>query len=113
MFWGDEPVPLDVLLDHIYRAVERKSKMVGSADWYTLDENILVLTLFGPVDCLLDNWFSDKSLVRDFADYQFSEIWIADYSIVEVYGTVQLYGLCPVAYWGMHPHRKAGKKPYG
>lgn len=113
VFWGDEPVPLDTLFDHVYAAVERKSQMVGSADWNTLDENILVLTMFDPVDPPLESWFSDESLVYEFVSYKFSEVWIADYSIVEAYGTVQLYGLYPVVYWGVHLHRKSGNKPYG
>lgn len=113
VFWGQNSIALDTLLEQIYDAVGRKSRSVLSPDWKTPDANILVLCLVSAVSPSLESWFSDDSLAHDFAGYAFSEIWIADHSTVEAYSTPALYGLFPAEYWGAHPHSKTGEKPYG
>ena len=42
----------------------------------------------------------------------FSEVWIADHTETEEYGTVELFGLFPEKYWGFHSRPWAGK-PFG
>jgi hypothetical protein len=74
-------------------------------------------------DCMLVLQLEDGSLhhVRhaldglesDFKDHGFSEIWIADYSGLDAYGNVELYGLYPAKYWGFHERPNHDSKPYG
>lgn len=52
-------------------------------------------------------------LEDDFADHGFSEIWVADYSAMDAYRNVQIYGLFPVDFWGFYERLNGDTKPYG
>ncbi|MCG6538254.1 MAG: hypothetical protein L7F78_26940, partial [Syntrophales bacterium LBB04] len=52
-------------------------------------------------------------LQDDFTSHGFSEIWIADYSGLEPYGNIELYGLFPMKWWGYHERPWPDRKPYG
>jgi hypothetical protein len=49
----------------------------------------------------------------DFAGYGFVEIWIADYTGIEAYRDIELFGLAPVRWWGYHQRQNPYRKPYG
>jgi hypothetical protein len=52
-------------------------------------------------------------LQEDFVNHGFAEVWIADYSGLEAFGYIELYGLFPKEYWGFHPRANPDRKPYG
>lgn len=96
-------------LNFVYEAVAKKAEKI--ANWSTKDI-ILVLQL---TDCQLSalrNVFDD-SLKKDFESYGFSEIWIADYTALDAYGDIELFGLYPSKWWGYHQRRNPQRKPYG
>jgi len=82
-------------------------------DWYSkkVGDNILVLQLVdGSLNQLLGA-FDD--LQDDFASHGFFEIWLADYSGLEAYGDIELFGLFPRQWWGHHSKPWPDRKPYG
>ena len=56
--------------------------------------------------------FLDVQIIREINKTGFYEIWIGDYSILKAYGTIQLYGIKPKKWQGLHDHLNSGKKPY-
>ena len=67
---------------------------------------ILVLQLTEPpvadvVRCLDDEFFGLGMVARG----PFHEIWAADYASLEASGTVQLFGITPAKFRGLHPNR--------
>jgi hypothetical protein len=65
------------------------------------------------MDCPLSDLhrYLDRSSPQDYADLGFVEIWVADYSELEAYGTIELFGLYPPEFWGYHELDRG--KPYG
>lgn len=93
--------------------IRRKEK--ARADRYTekVAENILVLQLMdGSLD-QLDGGL--KGLEDDFISHGFSEVWIADYSGLEAYGDIELFGLFPPQWWRRHTRQWSNRtpKPFG
>ncbi len=73
--------------------------------------SILVLQL---MDRELDGFVSFlDGLESDFEDQGFAEIWLADYSGLEAYGDIELFGLFPRDTWGYHQRPWPDRKPYG
>lgn len=99
-------------LDAIYEALFDKE--AKRADHYRrfAGGTILVLQLCG---CSLDNLapLVTEDLQADYQDNGFVEVWLADYTRVEPYGDVKLFGLKPGDMWGRHEPPHAGAKPYG
>jgi hypothetical protein len=85
-----------------------RSKHYG--EW--ADKTILVLGLF---DCSF--WslrpFLAKDIQEDFASPGFIEVWLADYTGVEAYRDIELFGLFPAQWWGYHQRENPYRKPYG
>jgi len=74
-------------------------------------DNILVLQLVdGGLDQLRGVF---DGCQNDFASHGFSEIWLADYSGLEAYGDIELFGLFPQQWWGHHSRPLPDRKPYG
>lgn len=96
-------------LNFVYEAVAKKAEKI--TNWPTKDI-ILVLQL---MDCQLSALRNvlDASLKKDFESYGFSEIWIADYTALDAYGDIELFGLYPSRWWGYHQRRNPQRKPYG
>lgn len=98
-------------LDFIYKAVAKKAEKMANDNWSTNDI-MLVLQL---VDCQLSDLKNilDADLQKDFESYSFSEIWIADYTGLDAYGDIELFGLYPSKWWGYHQRQNPQRKPYG
>jgi len=96
-------------LDFIYKHVESKTKKMIKGDW---TETILVLQLMdSPLSEI--GTILDKGLQDDFATSGFTEIWLADYTGLDAYGDIELFGLYPPKWWGFHPRKNLNRKPYG
>jgi len=97
----------------IQEAIVKKSQKMQKGLWRLAENTMLVLQV---MDCPLSDTVLhfDKSLQSEMAASGFSEIWVADYSIIEAFNDVDLFGIHPSKYWGIHrgprPH---GHKPYG
>lgn len=96
-------------LDFVYEAIAKKAEKM--ANW-PVNDIILVLQL---TDCQLPALRNvlDVALKKDFESYGFSEIWIADYTGLDAYGDVELFGLYPSKWWGYHQRQNPQRKPYG
>jgi len=57
--------------------------------------------------------FLTPDLQPDFDQYGFTEIWLADYTTVDPFGGVELFGLKPRKWWGYHEREDFPSKPYG
>ncbi|MEW5897426.1 MAG: hypothetical protein AB1668_07055 [Nanoarchaeota archaeon] len=96
-------------LDFVYKLVALKTKKKNKGNWI---ETILVLQLMdsalSEIKILLD-----KSLQGDFSGSGFFEIWLADYTGLDSYGKIELFGLYPKKWWGYHRRNNLHYKPYG
>jgi hypothetical protein len=54
-----------------------------------------------------------EGIENDFNNHGFEEVWLADFSGLEAYGNIELFGLFPSEYWGHHIRPNAYTKPYG
>ena len=116
-FWarvlsGDEfadPVETAIYLQEL---IYRKDVKRSGSGWTLPDRTMLILQL---MDSLFDQVISflDKQVIRELNETGFFEIWLADYTILEAFGTIQLYGIKPERWQGLHDHSKRGNKPYG
>ena len=79
----------------------RKDKKRASAGWQYQKSTILVVQLIGSDGEDLAEYLEDQ-LMDEMADTGFREIWIADYSPMEPHGTVQLIGVKPKRWHGVH-----------
>jgi hypothetical protein len=98
-----------LLVQEIAFAKERKR---ASAGWQYAESTILVIQLIGSDGEEMAEYLDDQ-LMDEMAETGFREIWIADHSQMDPYGTVQLIGVKPRRWRGPHPHRYSEMKPYG
>ncbi len=98
-----------ILVQEVVYAKECKRASPG---WQYPDRTMLVVQLVGS-DGEETAEYLDESLMDEMSETGFREIWIADYSQIEPYDTVQLTGIKPKRWRGVHPHRFYGTKPYG
>ncbi|MBI3292667.1 MAG: hypothetical protein HYZ73_07675 [Elusimicrobia bacterium] len=101
------------LSDALYESASRKSEKMRNGTWAHSDNTILVLQL---MDCPLTKaaTFLEQVPREDFASFGMKEIWVADYTMVESYSAVDLFGFYPSVWFGFHPGpRPHGEKPYG
>jgi hypothetical protein len=92
--------------------VYRKDAKRASPEWTLPDRAMLVLQLMDyPIDEVAASL--DQEVLREMCKTEFLEIWLADDTILDAYSTVQLFGIKPTEWQGLHPHSRAGTKPYG
>jgi len=83
-----------------------------SAGWSYPDRTILVVQLMDAT--LLDMaLFLNEDRMKEVSTTGFLEVWVADYTLLEAFRTVQLFGVKPRRWRGVHPHRFRDRKPYG
>lgn len=92
-------------------SIWRKAQKLTEADWQLPQSSILVLSIPDSPLSVIANRF-DLSLCHEFAKTGFSEIWLADHSGMEAFGSIELFGLVPEKWWGYH-RRHCGMKPFG
>lgn len=98
-------------LEMLYNMIEKKERKRSQPDWDMPDNTILVLQF---VDCPIASLhLLDDSLKHGFQSYGFDEIWTADYTCEEAYGTIDLFCLYPSEWWGYYERKGYGWKPYG
>jgi hypothetical protein len=96
----------------VQETVYLKEGKRASVGWRYPKSAILVIQLIGS-DGEEMAQFLDDQLMDEMAATGFHEIWIADYSPMAPYRTVQLVGVKPKRWRGAHQHRFFGTKPYG
>lgn len=97
--------------DNIYFTAERKGQKLKVGNWQHPDNTILILQVMdcplSDLHCYLEYGYSPE----DYANIGFSEIWVADYSEIDVYSVIELFCLYPERWWGYHKRWRG--KPYG
>jgi hypothetical protein len=96
----------------VQETLYRKDKKRASPGWQFPKSTILVIQLIGSDGEEMAEYLDDQ-LMDEMAGTGFREIWISDHSPMEPYGTVQLIGVKPKRWRGVHRHRFYGTKPYG
>ncbi len=99
-------------LDYIFETVGRKADKRSQGGELYPKNTILVLQVDGCPMSELTTWISDD-LQPDFSSYGFAEIWVADYTGIEAFGDIELFGLHPLEWWGYHQRQNPHRKPYG
>ena len=96
----------------LQEAVYQKEEKRSCGHWYLPDSTILVLQLMdAPIEDVAP--YLDVQIIDEISGTGFFEIWVADYTVHEAYGTVQLFGIKPRQWRGLHEHAWSGTKPYG
>ena len=98
-------------MERIFQLLEDKDKKRSKNYGNWADKTILVLQLRDCSLCSLRLFLDD--IREDFSGYGFVEIWLADYTEIEAYGDVELFGLIPAKWWGYHRRENPCRKPYG
>src|SRR5206468_8632345 len=98
---------------HLEEAICLKEKKRRRPDWKLPNCTILVVQIVDApiqsVACFLDRQVLDEL----FSSAGFCEIWLADYTVAERFQTVQLFGIKPRRWQGLHDHLRTGSKHYG
>lgn len=103
--------PLDTYI-RVQEAIDRKDYLRRTDGWSCPDNTVLVLQLMdSPIEAVAKFFCSEVIEVAEASG--FSEIWVADYTVEEAYSTVQLYGIKPECYRGLHDRALGSSKPYG
>lgn len=92
--------------------IYRKDAALSAPRWHLPDRTILVIQLMDSSLELVAP-FLDEQVLEELCSTGFIEIWLADYTLIEPYGTVQLFGVKPKEWQGLHLHSRNGTKPYG
>lgn len=96
----------------LQEAVYQKEEKRSYGRWYLPTSTILVLQLMdAPIESVALHL--DKQIIDEMSRTGFLEIWVADYTVREAYGTIQLFGIKPRQWLGLHDHVWSGTKPYG
>jgi hypothetical protein len=98
--------PVDALLG-VFEAVQTKESKRQSPGWKLKENTILVVQV---MDCPLDQ-FAGQFERGSFVEHGFEEIWLADYSELEAYSNIEVFGLYPDHIWGHYSQERG--KPYG
>jgi hypothetical protein len=89
----------------------KKDAKRASADWRYPKSTILVIELIASDGREMAQYL-DTQLMDEMSETGFCEIWVSDFSTIAPYGTVQLIGIKPKRWRGVHRHRFQGLKPY-
>ena len=97
---------------HLQKLIYRKDAKRSGSGWTLPDRTLLVLQL---MDSSIDQvvLFLNDQIIKELNETGFFEIWLADYTILDAFGTIQLYGIKPKRWQGLHSHSRTGNKPYG
>jgi hypothetical protein len=97
---------------HLQELIYLKDAKRSGSGWTLPDRTMRILQL---MDSSFDQVISflDKQVIKELNETGFFEIWLADYTILETFGTIQLYGIKPERWQGLHDHSRPGNKPYG
>lgn len=103
--------PFDTYI-RVQEAIARKDYLRRTAGWSLPDNTVLILQLIdAPIESVA-KFFGSEILEAGEAS-GFSEIWLVDYTVEEAYSTVQLYGIIPKCFSGLHDRALGSSKPYG
>jgi len=99
-------------VNSIEAAITNKGVKRSEATWQLADSSILVLSTPDCPISEIEKHFNREEILLVCKESGFSEVWIADHTEAEAYGTIELFCLWPEEGWGHYPRPWTGK-PYG
>lgn len=106
----EEMAPYNMLME-VQALIEQKEGARKARYSARVPTTTLVLQLTdGSLDGLVQLL---DGLSDEFNDHGFAEIWLADYSGLEAYGDIELFGLYPESIWGYYRRPWPDRKPFG
>jgi len=116
-FWarvlnGEEQAdPIDTAI-HLQELIYCKDIKRSGSGWTLPERTVLVLQL---MDSSINQvvLFLNEQIIKELNETGFFEIWLTDYTILDAFGTIQLYGIKPKRWQGLHSHSRTGNKPFG
>jgi len=109
---GQYEIELTDASDRIQMAIHDKDAKRRTRGWKHADATILVVHLREcPGRDVFAYW--DEDILAELNETGFVEIWLCDHGPEKPYGTVELIGIKPPDWQGVHPHSRYGTKPYG
>lgn len=106
----EEMGPHDMLME-LQALLEQKEEARRARYVTRVPQTMLVLQLVdGSLDVL--QYLLD-GMNDEFKNHGFAGVWLADYSGLEAYGDIELFGLFPDKWWGYHSRLWPDRKPYG
>jgi len=110
LFRKEKPDSYEIL-ETICNLIEKKEKARKERYVNSVKNTILVLQIMdGSLDMIVPMM---EGLEEDFKGCGFKEIWLADYSGLEAYGDIELFGLYPSEIYEFHQRPWPDRKPYG
>ena len=117
---GEEHMDGSEGLEYINHAIATKGAKLKNTNpetpaWQLQNSSILVLSTPDCPITEIETFLNDdmrEELLEICQQSGFSEVWIADHTEVEAYGSIELFGLFPIEFWGYHPNYSRGK-PFG
>jgi hypothetical protein len=98
--------------DSVQMAIHNKEKKRASTGWGFPDSTILIVQLIGARGRDVFR-FWDEDILEELRATGFFEIWMSDHGPLGPHGTVEIIGVKPEEWEGIHTHSKYGGKPYG
>jgi hypothetical protein len=99
-------------IEQVHRLIEKKEASRVKPGWTYPERAILVIaTQERSIEEMI--WLLPNEVRRDFAEHGFKEVWLADYTLEDAHGDIELFGLYPRQFWGYHKRLETGRKPYG
>jgi len=98
-FWarvlsGEEFADPVITAINLQESIYRKDAKRSGFGWTLPDRTVLVLQLLdSSIDQVIS--FLDDQVIKELNETGFFEIWLADYTIFDAFGTIQLYGIKP------------------
>jgi hypothetical protein len=92
--------------------VYRKDLKRSSVDWDLPGSTILLLALIDAPIADIEAYI-DEEILAELNTTGFVEIWVADFTLEDAYGTVRLMCLKSDAFTGLHEFHPVSCKPYG
>ena len=109
-FRKEEPDSYETI-ETIFHLIEKKEKARNKRYVNSVEDTILVLQI---MDGSLDTIEPVMEGIEEYCNgYGFKEIWLADYSGLEAYGDIELFGLYPPEIYGFYQRSCPDRKPYG
>jgi hypothetical protein len=108
----DERITDEQAVELALHLIGKKEASRKSPEWECPDATVLAfMTAQRSIPEM--RWLLDESVQAAFANHGFMEVWIADFTGYEAYGTIELFGLYSLKWWGHHKRPNANQKPYG
>ncbi|HRH96634.1 MAG TPA: hypothetical protein PLB55_11895 [Prosthecobacter sp.] len=109
---GHDEMTVSDASDAIQNAIYKKEEKRVSEGWALPDNSILIVQLRQcPGEDIFHYW--DDTIFDEVCGTGFAEIWLSDHTPEEPYGTVEIAGIKPARWRGVHRHSLFGTKPYG